>query len=275
MQIVDFQQQNKIGLNLHFRNWQVEWPRAVVCLVHGLGEHIGRYDHVAKYLASRNIATIGFDHQGHGRTDGKRGHTNGLESMLDDVDLLLKTSDEKYPSLPVFLYGHSMGGNVVLNYALRRKTKINGLIATAPWIKLPKPPSAFLVLFGKIMDKISPSLTQANGLDTNELSNDPKVIETYLKDPLVHNKISVRAGTSLLQGAEYLAQFKGKVSVPMLLMHGTADKITSPDGSAIFAKQASGEVTRKEWQGLKHEIHNEPQQNEVLAFLVEWMERLI
>lgn len=275
MQSLAFNLVNKNKQQLHFQEWKVEWPKAVVCLVHGLGEHIGRYEHVAQNFASRNIATLGFDHQGHGRSDGKRGHTLGLESMLDDVDLLLKMADEKYPGLPIFLYGHSMGGNVVLNYSLRRKPKINGLIASAPWIKLPKPPSAFLVLFGKIMDTISPSLTQANGLDTNELSNDPKVIEAYLKDPLVHNKISVRAGTSLLHGAEFLANFKATVPVPTLLMHGTEDQITSPAGTAIFAKQASGEVTRKEWPGLKHEIHNEPQQNEVLAFLVEWMGRFI
>lgn len=272
---MDFTAASRTGTMLHFRNWELESPKAVVCLVHGLGEHIGRYEHVAKFFSAKNIATIGFDHQGHGRSEGKRGHSQGLDSMLDDVDLLLKKAAEKYPNTPTFLYGHSMGGNVVMNYALRRKPKLTGLIATAPWIQLPNPPSSFLVLFGKIMNHLVPSLTQSNGLDTNELSNDPKVIQAYLNDPLVHNKISVRAGTSLLSGADFLNRFQGELPCPTLLMHGSKDMITSPTGTSAFAKRAKGELTWKEWDGLKHEIHNEVQQNEVLAFLVEWMERFI
>jgi alpha-beta hydrolase superfamily lysophospholipase len=275
MQSFDYQLKNKNQKLLHFQEWKVDWPRAVVCLVHGLGEHIGRYGHVAKFLAGRNFATLGFDHQGHGRSEGKRGHTDGLGSMLEDVDLLLAQATEKYPLVPVFLYGHSMGGNVALNYALSRKPSITGLIATAPWIQLPKLPSPFLVFFGKLMNRIAPALTQANGLDTNELSNDPKVIEAYLKDPLVHDRISVRAGTSLLSGAEFLDKFEDSLTCPTLLMHGAIDQITSPKGTAAFAKRTKGDLTWKEWPGMKHEIHNELQQNEVLAFLVEWMERYL
>ncbi|MCF8244092.1 MAG: lysophospholipase [Saprospiraceae bacterium] len=275
MQVFDFQQENKNKALLQFRHWQIANTRAVVCIVHGLGEHIGRYNHVAQFFSLENIATIGFDLQGHGRTVGKRGHTEGLESMLDDVDLLLKTAQDKYPGKPVFIYGHSMGGNVVLNYVLRRKPKIAGLIATAAWIQLPKPPSPFIVLFGKIMNFIIPKLTQPNGLDINELSNDPTVVKAYKNDPLVHDRISVRAGTSLLEGASWLDNFSGEMPCPTLLLHGGIDRITSPIGTAEFAKRVNGDVTWKEWEGLKHEIHNEPQQGEVLGFLVEWMERFI
>ncbi len=275
MQVIDFQEENTAGIKLHFRHWQVNDARAVICLVHGLGEHIGRYGHVAEFFSIRNIASIGFDQQGHGRTDGKRGHAKCLDSMLDDVDLLVKTARKQYPNSPLFLYGHSMGGNVVMNYVLRRKPKLTGLVVSAPWIQLPVPPSPFLVLFGKVMNHLIPNLIQVSGLDVNELSNDPKVIEAYRKDPLVHDKISVRAGTALLGGAKWLDNFDGELTCPTLLMQGENDRITSPKGTADFAKRTKGDVTWKEWQGLKHEIHNEPQQNEVLAFLVEWMERFI
>ncbi|MBK9015047.1 MAG: alpha/beta hydrolase [Saprospiraceae bacterium] len=275
MQIIDFQQENLAGIKLHLRHWQVPNARAVVCIVHGLGEHIGRYDHVAKFFSERGIATIGFDHQGHGRSEGKRGHTLGLDSMLDDVAYLLEMVAEKYPGLPVFLNGHSMGGNVVLNHVLRRKPIITGLIATGPWIRLPKQPSKMIVVFAQVMNFVWHDLTQNNGLDVNGLSNDPAVIKAYLDDPLVHNRISVRTGYELLGGAKFLDEFTGTMPCPTLLMHGGNDPITSPEGTADFAKRNKGDVTWKRWDGLKHEIHNEPQQDEVLHFLVEWMERFI
>ncbi len=275
MQSVDFQRKNNCGTSLHFKHWPLPEARAVVCLVHGVGEHIGRYDHVAHFFSKKNIATIGFDHQGHGRSEGKRGHTEGLNSMMDDVDLLLKLAGEKYPDLPIFLYGHSMGGNIVLNDVLRRKPAITGLIATGPWIRLPKHPSKLLVVFAQVMNFVWHDLTQNNGLDTNGLSNDPAVIEAYLDDPMVHNQISVKTGYELLGGAKFLDEFTGAMPCPTLLMHGGNDPITSPKGTSDFAKRTKGDLTWKEWPGLKHEIHNEPQQAEVLAFLVEWMERFI
>lgn len=275
MQTTDFYHKNKENLRLFYRHWQASRARGVVCIVHGLGEHIERYDHVAGFFSARGLATLGFDHQGHGRSGGKRGHSNGLESMLDDVSNLLGLAGESYPGLPVFLYGHSMGGNLVLNHLLRRKPAIAGLIATAPWIRLPEPPSPALVFFGKLMNRVFPSLTQPNNLDTYGLSNDPAVVKAYLDDPLVHDRISVRAGTELLQAAHWLDRFEGVAPCPILLMHGGQDLITSPVGTADFARRISGDVTWKRWEGLKHEIHNEAAQGEVLAYLVEWIGRFV
>ncbi|MBK8563515.1 MAG: alpha/beta hydrolase [Saprospiraceae bacterium] len=275
MQIIDFQQENKVGVRLHFQHWQVEGARAVVCLVHGIGEHVGRYDHVARFFSEKKITTIGFDHQGHGRSEGKRGHTHGLDSMMDDVELLLKLASEKYPHLPIFLYGHSMGGNVILNDMLRRKPAITGLIATGPWIRLPKQPSKLIVVFAQVMNFVWHDLTQNNGLDINGLSNDPAVIEAYLNDPLVHNRISVKTGYELLGGAKFLDEFTGTAPCPTLLMHGENDPLTSPQATLALSKRLKGDVTFQLWPGLKHEIHNEPQQGEVLAFLVKWMEQLL
>lgn len=264
------------------RHWQAWHPKAVVCLIHGMGEHVGRYEHVAKFFSVHGFSMLGIDLQGHGKTEGKRGHSEGLDSMLSDIDLLVKEAFSKYPKLPIFLYGHSMGGNLVLNYLLRSNTEFNtmkskliGVIASAPWVRLPKPPSAFLIGFAKIMKRIAPKLTQANGLDVNELSNDLAVISAYQNDPLVHDRVSVLAGIELLMGARFLDGFQGDVPCPLLLTHGTLDSITSPQGTIELEKRLKGDVTLKLWPGLKHEIHNEPQQNEVLTFLVEWMGRFI
>lgn len=274
MQLIDFQQKNKEGITIHFQHWKLPAARAVVCIVHGIGEHIGRYGHVAEFFSARGFATLGFDHQGHGRSGGKRGHTNGLESILDDVSNLLAKANEFYPGLPIFLYGHSMGGNAVLNHVVRRKPIITGLIATGPWIRLTKQPSKMMIVFAQLMNFVWHNLTQNNGLDVNGLSNDPAVIEAYLDDPLVHNRISVRTGYEMIGGAKFLDEFTGTMPCPTLLMHGSNDPITSPEGTSDFAKRTKGDVTWKRWPGLKHEIHNEPQQGEVLAFLVEWMERV-
>lgn len=275
MQSVDYQRINSAGNTLHFLHWPLEGANAVICIVHGMGEHVERYHHVAKFFSKNGFATLGFDHQGHGQSTGKRGHSEGLESMLDDIDLLLLEARQLYPNSLIFLYGHSMGGNLVLNHFLRRKPSITGLIATAPWVRLPNPPSAFLVGFAKIMCHILPKLTQANGLDVNGLSNDPEVAKTYQADPLVHDRVSVRLGAELLAGASWLNAFAGQAPCPTLLMHGEKDPITSPAGTSDFAKRLTGDVTWKPWPGLKHEIHNEPQQAEVLAFLVEWMKRVL
>lgn len=273
MQIIDFQTINKGGIRIFHRHWSLTNPIAVVCLVHGLGEHVGRYEHVADFFSTNNIATFGFDHQGHGKSGGKLGHALGLVSMMDDIQGLLDKAIEAYPQKPIFLYGHSMGGNLSLNFVLRRKPKIAGLIATAPWIRLPKPPSKLLVGFAKLMKHVLPKLTQPNGLDVNGLSKDLKVVEAYKKDPLVHDRISVLVGAELLEGAQYLDDYQGGSPCPTLLMHGLADPITSAVGTAAFAERNPQKMTWKAWPDLKHEIHNEPQQGEVLTYLVEWIMR--
>ncbi len=274
-QFIDFQRNNSLDIPVFFRLWPVKDAKAVVCIVHGMGEHIGRYGHVAKFFSEHGIETIGFDHQGHGQTPGKRGHSEGLSSMLDDITQLITEASLGSPGKPIFLYGHSMGGNLVLNHVLRRKPNIAGVVATDPWVRLPKPPSPFLVAFAKVMCHIAPKHTQSNGLDINGLSTDTKVIEAYKNDPLVHDRVSVKLGIGLLNGAKWLDSYSGTAPCPLLLMHGGADPLTLPKATEELSKRLQGDVTFRRWPGLKHEIHNEPQQAEVLAFLVEWMKRLL
>lgn len=273
MKSTEFNWQTKTNLNIYAKEWIPAHPKAVICLVHGLGEHVNRYDHLAAYFGQHGFAMMGNDHHGHGKSGGKRGHTPDYEAFMEEISQLVVKATERYPDLPIFLYGHSMGGNLVLNYALSRNPKIAGAIVTAPHIQLPEAaqPSAGLMMMAKVMNKIFPSLQQPNGLDVNNISSDISEVKKYQNDPLVHDKISMRTALSLIEKADFLNNFSGKMPIPTLLMHGSEDKITAPQGSIDFAKRVGGDVTFKVWDGMVHEIHNEPKQQEVFAFVLNWM----
>lgn len=262
---------NKQGLRLYAENWPVKKPLAVIALAHGQGEHIGRYAHVAKWYNAHNIAFVGYDHQGYGQSEGIRGHVSNLDALLDDIGLLLEKTRELYPDTPLFLYGHSMGGNLVLNYTLRRMPDLTGLIATSPWIQLAFEAPAIKVLVGKLLRKFMPSLTLPTNLAAHFISQDKKVVEAYKNDPLVHDKISAAAGIALMEGAEWLDQYSGIVTVPLLLLHGTGDKIISSNATKAFYDRVAGDVTHHEWPGLYHELHNEKEQEEVFEYTLAWI----
>ena len=266
---------NSQDLQLYAEHWPVQNPIAVIALAHGQGEHIGRYKHVAEWYTAHGVAVVGFDHQGYGRSEGGRGHVKNLDAFLDDIGLLLEKTRELYPDTPLFLYGHSMGGNIVLNYVLRRKPELTGLIATSPWIQLAFEAPAIKVLVGKLMRKFMPTLTLPTNLASHFISQDKEVVEAYRNDPLVHDKISAAAGIALMEGADWLDNYSGKIPVPLLLLHGTGDKIISPTATKAFFSRVKGDVTHHEWPGLYHELHNEKEQDEVFEFTLAWMKKYL
>ncbi|MBT3337319.1 MAG: alpha/beta hydrolase [Anaerolineae bacterium] len=247
-------------------------PKAVICLVHGHGEHIERYEHLAAFLNNANYAVIGFDHRGHGQSDGTRGHAPSYDMLLDDIEVFLAEVAEYYPSLPRFIYGHSMGGNLVLNYSLRRKPDVKGVIATGSWIKLAFEPPAIQVFLGKTMNKIFPAFIQASGLETSALSRDPEVIRAYEEDSLVHDKISARLFVGMYESGLWALEHANDFPLPLLLMHGSDDRITSAEASREFSEKAPDKVALKIWDGFYHEIHNEPKQKEVFKTILDWLE---
>lgn len=246
--------------------------RAVVVLAHGLGEHLGRYTHVAQFFADNAIAMLAYDRRGHGKSGGKRGHTPDYALYLDELETLIATAKKQFPNCPVFLYGHSMGGNIVLNYALRRDvTAIAGIISSAAVIKLAFRPNPIVLALGKLTKVLYPSFTQKNQLDTAALSRDTAVVEAYKTDPLVHGDLTSVAGLGILEYADYLCENAGKFPTPLYITHGSADRLTSAPGSEWFAKNYTGDITLKLWDGFYHEIHNEPEQAEVLGEMVAWL----
>ncbi len=246
-------------------------PVGVVCLVHGLGEHQGRYQHVIDHLG-QNLAFFTYDQRGHGKSPGKRGHAKSFNHLLNDVESLLKIARREYNSLPIYLYGHSMGGNIVANYLLQKvTTELAGAILSSSFLKLAFEPPSWKLKLGQIMASLWPAFTQSNELDPSDLSTDPGVGKDYLADPLVHNKISAGLFFALLESGSWALNNVHLLKLPVLVMHGTSDPITSSGGSEKFAGKAGSLATLKLWEGMKHETHNEIEKEQVLNYLKEWL----
>jgi alpha-beta hydrolase superfamily lysophospholipase len=238
-----------------------------------MGEHSTRYTHVAEFFTKHGYAILANDRVGHGKSKGKRGHVDKYEQLLDDIIKLHSEATRKFSGVPVFLYGHSMGGGIVLNYLLRNpKNGLQGIIATSSALKLAFEPPAFKIVLGKLMRNIYPGFSQTNEINPEHISRDKAEVEAYKKDPLVHNLITAETGMGLLQWGKDALEKVGKVNTPLLLMHGSADQLTSHKGTEAFAQKADGDVTLKIWDGLYHEIHNEPEKQQVLEYMLQWIE---
>jgi alpha-beta hydrolase superfamily lysophospholipase len=266
--------ENKENLAFYVRSWVPDKiPKAVVALVHGHGEHVGRYAHVGKAFTGAGYALSAFDLRGHGRSGGPRGHAPNYEALLDDVADFLALVVGRFPKLPVFLYGHSTGGNLVLNYTLRRNPDVVGVIVTDPWLKLAFDVPIARLLMAKVMDKIAPGFTQDSGLETAAISRDPEIVKAYGNDPLVHEKISVRFFMGIYDSGLWAIEHAPEFPVPLLLMQGTGDRIVSAQANHEFAERAGKKATWRAWDGLYHEIHNEPEKAQVLKAMIDWMDK--
>ena len=272
MEHIEFEWQTADGLKLFAQGWSPkDQPRAVVCLVHGLGEHTGRYGHVAAALAHVGYALLGFDLRGHGHSEGQRGHTPTFDLMLDDVAHLLEEASRRFADVPRFLYGHSLGGTLVLNHALRRRPQVVGVIATGPLLRTAFAPPAWKTALGRLLYGWWPTLSLSNGLDIQGLSHDAGVVRAYADDPLVHDRVSARLGMDMLDAGEWALAHATEFFLPLLLMSGGADPITSAEATRQFAAGVTGDCTLKIWDGLFHEIHNEPEQQQVFDVMIEWL----
>lgn len=262
------------GLQLFGQSWQPEdRSRAAVCLVHGMGEHSGRYVHVADSLIQAGYTLISFDLRGHGKSEGPRGHIPSYEALLNDVNFFLNEVDEKFPELPLFLYGHSLGGNLVLNYVIRCQSKLKGVIATGPWLRLAFEPPRFKIILAQIINYIWSSFSQKSGLDTKAISRDPEVVYAYENDPLGHDNVSARMFIDIYQAGQWALEHASEFSLSLLLMHGGDDKLSSVEASREFADKITKNCTLKIWDNLYHEIHNEPEKEEVFKFLINWLDK--
>ena len=272
MKHTEFEWRTKDGLELYARQWETAAsPRAVICLVHGLGEHSGRYSHLAAFLTGKGYSLVSFDQRGHGKSQGKQGYTPSYEALMEDIDLLMDHALALYPDTPRILYGHSLGGGLALNYSLRRKPDISGVVSTSPWLRLTKEPPAPLVQLLSALDSLWPSFSMSNGLDVRDISHDPAVVRAYINDPLVHDRITARLCITAYRAGIWALDHAGEFSLPLLIMHGSADRITSPRAAEQFARQVPADCTLKIWDGLFHETQNEPQNDEVFNYLLEWL----
>ena len=274
MEISEWKWKTFDGLDMYARSWSPQGqPKAAILLVHGHGEHVGRYEHVAAALAEQGYAMLGFDLRGHGKSGGARGATPSYDALMDDIASFSGQAEARFAGLPRFLYGHSMGGNLVLNYALRCKPDLHGVIATGPWLKLAFDPPATQVTLSRMMNSLAPGFSQHSKLDTKGLSHDQAVVAAYEHDPLVHDMVSARLFLVMYESGLWALEHASEFPLPLLLMHGAADPITSAKASQEFAQKAGDKATLKVWEGLYHEIHNEFEKPEVFKTMLEWLEK--
>ncbi|NJE13659.1 alpha/beta hydrolase [Thermococcus sp. LS2] len=241
--------------------------RGWVVLVHGLGEHSGRYEKLITMLMSEGFAAYTFDWPGHGKSKGKRGHAT-IEQTMEIIDEIIEEIGEK-----PFLFGHSLGGLTVIRYAQTRPDRIRGVIASSPALaRSPKTP-IFMVALAKILGAIAQSLTLSNGIDPNLLSRNKEAIRKYIEDELVHDKISAALGRSLFENMEKAHKEAEKIKVPILILVGTEDIITPPEGARkLFEKLTVEDKTLKEFERAYHEIFEDPEWgDEFHKVIIEWL----
>jgi len=241
-------------------------------MVHGHGEHIGRYEEVAEQLGTQKIAFLGYDLIGHGESPGKRGHFPTVEGVLDSITELLNSARELYPDTPIFLMGHSMGGNLVSQFVLKRQPQVAGVILSAPWFQPAFEPPKLEITLAKLMYRIYPAFAQATKLDANGISSDPSEIKAYQDDPKIHDMMTPGLYMGITQGTDYIFEHAASWHLPLLAYHGSGDPIISFDATKEFTEKAGGgDVTFHEWKGLRHEPHHEPQKQAVIQRIADWI----
>lgn len=265
-----YEVKTKDGLALKVTKWNdIEGGgKGTLIIIHGIGEHQGRYSHVVKYFIDLDYVVYTYDQRGHGKSDGKLGHTPGVSFNLDDLQRIIDSSEGQ----KLYLYGHSFGGIVLVNYLLRKEdSRLVAAVLSAPWIWLKKQPSKIDVALASVMNLVYPSFTQNNKLDTTALSSIDQVGIEYLNDPLVHPKISAGLFKSFYASGINAIENAGNLSVKTLVIHGEDDMIIDPNGSKEFCKN-SDLATLKLYSNTRHELHNDKRAEEVLGYVSDWLE---
>jgi len=262
------------GTQLYYQHWRPEAePRAVLAVVHGYGEHSGRYGNVVDWFVPRGYALLALDMRGHGRSPGQRGYIESFAQVREDVRAFLDTVHEQEPERPVFLIGHSQGGLTVLNYVLYDPSGLAGVVASGPLLSQ-LPLSPLLLQVSRLLSKAWPTLGLNVGVDAEALSHDQQVVEAYVNDPLVHGKGTPRLGTELTAAIEWTRAHAADMALPCLIVHGGADRLCAPEASRIFYEHiAYADKERIEYEGYYHELFNEVGKEKVLADVEAWLEK--
>ncbi len=277
------------GLRLFFQGWypqpnQTPCVKGVLVIVHGLGEHSGRYCAIVDGLTAAGYAVFGFDNQGHGKSEGQRGHINRWQDYRDNVQAFLQLVRAREPSAPLFLMGHSLGGLIVLDYALRcaqspafEALNIGGLVVSAPPIQPMDSAARWVrVVLARLLSGVLPRVSVQMGLNKSGLSRDADVTWQAAHDPLSHSYVTLRWGSETLSTIDWVKDHIDQLALPVLLTHGEADPIVAPSGTrAIFQQIQSPNKSMTTYPGSYHEPHNDLDAATVVADLVEWLEARI
>jgi acylglycerol lipase len=267
---------NNDGFTIYEHSRLLKEPKGVVLICHGIAEHSGRYEHVAESLCKAEYSVVSFDLRGHGKSSGKRAYVNRFSDYLNDLGEVLDRVKINFPEQPIFLMGHSMGGGIIALFVIERETFVNGIILSAPTAKVSEDLSPFLQKISGILSAIVPKLPTLK-LDNSFRSKDPEVAEAFDADPLNYKKgIIARTGTELLRSAKAISQGCAAIDLPILIMHGTIDKLADISGSEmLYDRVSSSDKTIKLYEGLHHEILNEPEKDQVEADIISWLDERI
>lgn len=264
------------GLTL-WRQWSLPEgdPKAVVILLHGLGEHSGRYEHVVAALVGAGYGVHAVDHRGHGRSEGPRAFVRRYADFMDDLVAFRHLVAADHPDVPLVVLGHSMGGNLAMGHVLDHQEGIAGLALSGPALTPGASLNPMMIRAAKLLARIAPRL-RPDGLDAEAISRDPTVVARYRNDRLVYTgKLSAGIAGALLSAMEGFPARYPELRVPVLILHGTADRLADVAGSRqLEAGAVNAAVTAHYYDGLYHEVFNEPEQDRVIADLIAWLDSL-
>jgi len=262
------------GLELYYQRWRPEGrPKAVLPIVHGFGEHSGRYGNVVDWFVPQGYAVYAFDLRGHGRSPGPRGYINEWAEFRGDVRSFLELVHEQEPERATFLLGHSMGGLIALEYALHHPEGLAGVIASGP-VLAQVGVSPLLLALSKVLSGILPRLTLDTKLDATAISRDQAVVEAYVNDPLVHSLGTPRLSTELTRAVEWTQAHAAEMRIPCLIVHGSADRLAPPEGSRVFYENMTlTDKERQVYEGYYHEVFNDVGKERALAAVEAWIGR--
>ncbi|AFY33597.1 alpha/beta hydrolase [Calothrix sp. PCC 7507] len=265
------------GLDLYYQSWHPEGKvKGILAIVHGLGAHSDRYTNIIQHLIPKQYIVYGLDLRGHGRSQGQRGHINAWSEFRDDLQAFLKLIQTQQPKCPIFLLGHSLGSVIVLDYVLRypQEAKVlQGAIALAPTLGKVGV-SKIRLLIGNLLSQVWPRFTLSTGIDLTAGSRDEKILAAYAQDTLRHTRASARLATEFFATVAWINAHAADWQLPLLILHGSADRVALPEGGDIFCQKVAGtDKTRVEYAGAYHELQNDLNYQEVLADLENWLER--
>lgn len=260
--------------SMSYQCWLPEGEsKAVLLIVHGLGEHCGRYGNVVNYFVPLGYGVYGIDHIGHGRSSGRRVYVERFEDFTDTLKIYFDMVRGWEPHKPIFLLGHSMGGLIGALYLLDYQTELAGAVLSGPAVKVPDTVSPTTIFLGKVLSALTPKLGLI-GLNPEGVSRDPAVVKAYVNDPLVwHGKITARLSAELVKAMQRITVEADKITLPILILQGSADKLVDPKGARMLYDTASSvDKAIKVYDGLYHEVYNEPEHDHVLGDVQAWLE---
>ncbi len=241
-------------------------------LVHGFAEHSGRYEHLGAWFAERDVAVHAYDQRGHGRSGGARGFVRRFGELLDDVEQMLARVRSEHRDLPLFLLGHSMGGLVVASFVCERSPDLHGAVTSGAALRVPKPVGRLQLTALRALRSVAPRTAIPNPVDPDALSTDPEVGAAYLADPLVHRRLTASLAVGMFDAMRSAEARASRVRLPMLLLHGSDDALCCASGSRDFAAMVP-EARFRLYEGMRHEIFNEPQHASVFEDVLDWMKQ--